>query len=57
MVFTDVDETAHMLAEAKLTAHYIAAALEAGKTPAEINATLMEVADSSTITEFWVSDE
>ena len=51
------NETAHLVAEAKLTAHYIAAALEAGKSPDEINATLKEIADTSIITEFWVSDE
>ena len=54
---TNIDETAHMIAEAKLTAHYIAAALEAGKSPDEINATLTEIANSSVIAEFWVSDE
>ena len=53
----DGNETAHQVAEAKLTAHYIAAALEAGKSPDEINATLKEIADTSIITEFWVSDE
>ena len=52
-----MDETAHMVAQAKLTAHYIAAALEAGKSADEINATLMSIADTSIITEFWVSDE
>ena len=46
-----------MVAEAKLTAHYIAAALEAGKSSDEINSTLKEIADTSIITEFWVSDE
>ena len=46
-----------MVAEAKLTAHYIAAALEAGKSPDEINSTLKDIADTSVITEFWVSDE
>ena len=51
------NQTAHMIAEAKLTAHYIAAALEAGKSPEEINATLIEIANSSIIAEFWVSDE
>lgn len=51
------DETAHMVAQAKLTAHYIAAVLEAGKSADEINATLMEVANTSIITEFWVSDQ
>lgn len=54
---TNENETAHMVAEAKLTAYYIAAALEAGKPPDEINATLKDVADTSIITEFWVSDE
>ncbi|MCY4559544.1 MAG: hypothetical protein OXF79_24875 [Chloroflexi bacterium] len=54
---TNDGETAHMVAEAKLTAHYIAAALEAGKSPEEINATLMEIANTSVIAEFWVSDE
>ena len=53
----NADETAHMIAEAKLTAHYIAAALEAGKSPEKINATLTEVANPSVIAEFWVSDE
>ena len=54
---TNADETAHMIAEAKLTAHYIAAALEAGKSPEEIKATLTGIANSSVIAEFWVSDE
>ncbi len=53
---TNVDETAHMIAQAKLTAHYIAAALEAGKSADEINAALMSIADTSIIAEFWVSD-
>ena len=51
------NETEHMVAEAKLTAHYIAAALEAGKSSDEINSTLKEIADTSIITEFWISDE
>lgn len=54
---TNGNETEHMVAQAKLTAHYIAAALEAGKSPDEINATLAEIADTSIISEFWVSDE
>ncbi len=54
---TNANETAHLVAQAKLTAHYIAAALEAGQSPDEINATLKEIADTSIITEFWVSDE
>ncbi len=51
------NETAHMVAQAKLTAHYIDAALAAGKSTDEINATLKVIADTSIITEFWVSDE
>ena len=51
------NETEHMVAEAKLTAYYIAAALEAGKSPDEINSTLKEITDTSIITEFWISDE
>ena len=47
----------HMIAEATLTAHYIAAALKAGMTLEEINAVLVEIADSAVIAEFWVSDE
>ena len=47
----------HMVAEATLTAHYIAAALEAGMTPDEINAVLKQIADDTVISEFWVSDE
>ena len=54
---TNENETAHMVAQAKLTAHYVAAALEAGKSTDEINATLKDIADTSIITEFWVSDE
>ncbi len=46
----------HLVAEATLAAHYIAAALAAGMTPAEINAALREIADSTVISEFWVSD-
>ena len=46
----------HLVAEATLTAHYIAAALEAGKSPAEINATLEQIANGTVISEFWVSD-
>ena len=49
--------TDHMIAEATLTAHYVAAALAAGATVEEINATLGEIADSTVISEFWVSDE
>ena len=51
------ERTRHMVAEATLTAHYIAAALAAGQTPEQINATLTEIAGSTVIDEFWVSDE
>ena len=49
--------TDHMIAEATLTAHYISAALATGATTEEINATLSQIANSTVITEFWVSDE
>ena len=45
-----------MVAEATLTAHYIAAALKAGMTPDEINAVLKQIASDTVISEFWVSD-
>lgn len=54
---TNENDTAHMVAQAKLTAHYVAVALEAGRSTDEINATLKQIADTSIITEFWVSDE
>ena len=54
---TNENVTAHMIAQAKLTAHYVAAALEAGKSTDEINDTLKDIADTSVITEFWVSHE
>ena len=47
----------HMVAEAMLTAHFVAAALKAGMGRDEINAVLARVAERSAITEFWVSDE
>lgn len=46
----------HKIAEATLTAHYIAAAVAAGKTTEEINATLRQIASETIIDEFWVSD-
>ena len=46
----------HMIAEATLTAHYVAAALRAGMTPDEINAALSEIAAQTIIDEFWISD-
>ena len=52
--FEDVGD--HMVASAKLTAHFVAAAIAAGMTTDEINAVLAEVADESAIAEFWVTD-
>ena len=51
------DVGGHMVASAKLTAHFVAAAIAAGMTTDEINAVLVEVADESAIAEFWVTDE
>ena len=47
----------HMVAQAMLTAHFVAAALKAGMERDEINAVLTRIAERSTVTEFWVSDE
>ncbi len=47
----------HMIAQAKLTAHFIAAAVKAGMGKKEINAALAKVAKESAISEFWISDE
>ena len=47
----------HMVAQAMLTAHFIAAALKAGMNKDEINAALTKVAAGSAISEFWISDE
>ena len=47
----------HMVAQAKLTAHFIAAAVKAGMSKKEINAALAKVAKESAISEFWISDE
>ena len=47
----------HMVAEAKLTAHFIDAAVKAGMSSEAINAVLAYVAQHSVITEFWISDE
>ena len=46
-----------MIAEATLTAHFIAAALKSGMTQDEINAVLIQMARDTVISEFWVSDE
>ena len=47
----------HMTAQATLTAHYIAAALEAGHTPERINDTLAHIANQTVIAEFWITNE
>ncbi|MDE0332769.1 MAG: hypothetical protein OXL41_12975 [Nitrospinae bacterium] len=47
----------HMVAQAKLAAHFIAAAVKAGMSKKEIDAVLTKVAKESTISEFWISDE
>ena len=49
--------SAHMAAEAMLTAHFVAAAVKAGMSAEEINGALALVADGSAISEFWISDE
>ena len=54
---TDAIVSEHMVAEAMLTAHFIAAALKAGMSTDEINAVLAKVADETVISEFWISDE
>ena len=46
----------HMLAEAMLTAHFVAAALKAGMGREEINAVLTDIAEHSAVTEFHVTD-
>ena len=54
---TDAAISDHMVAEATLTAHYVAAALEAGMAQEEINAVLKQIAGDTVISEFWISDE
>jgi hypothetical protein len=47
----------HMVGEALLAAHLVAVAEQAGMTPDQINAILKDVAASSAIDEFWITDE
>lgn len=49
--------TGHMVAEATLAAHYVAAALKAGMGADEINAVLADIVKRTVISEFWISDE
>jgi hypothetical protein len=46
----------HMVGEALLAAHYVAAAEKAGMKPAEINSALKSIAAKSAIQEFWITD-
>jgi adenylate cyclase len=46
----------HMVGEALLAAHYVAAAEKAGMKPAEINAALKDIAAKSAVEEFWITD-
>lgn len=46
----------HMVAQAMLTAHYVAAAAKAGMSADEVNAALSDIARRTVIAEFWVSD-
>ena len=54
---TDAIVSGHMVAQAMLTAHFIAAALKAGMSTDEINAVLAKIASQTVISEFWISDE
>ena len=47
----------HMAAQATLAAHFVEAALQAGRTTDEINEVLQGVVRSTAIDEFWISDE
>lgn len=47
----------HMVGQAMLAAHFVAAAFKAGMSKDEINAALTKVASESAISEFWISDE
>ena len=56
-VVAETPETDHMVAQATLAAYYIDAAIRAGMTKQEINVALGQIAGSTVIDEFWVSDE
>ncbi len=55
----DVEEAIsdQMVAQALLAAHFIDAAEQAGLSPDEINDTLREIVDQTTLDEFWITDE
>jgi HAMP domain-containing protein len=46
-----------MVVEATIAAHLVAIAEEAGLSPAAINPHLQEIADSTVLDEFWITDE
>ncbi len=55
---TDEDIIArHMVGEALLAAHFVAAAEKAGMSTEEINAILKSISDQSAIQEFWITDQ
>lgn len=47
----------HMIAHAKLTAHFIAAAVRSNMSRDEINSVLRDLTQETVISEFWVTDE
>jgi adenylate cyclase len=48
---------AQMVAEARIVAHFVDAAEKAGFTPEEINRRFRQLADTTVLNEFWVTDE
>lgn len=48
---------AQMVAEARILAHFVDAAEKAGFTPDEVNRRLRQIADSTALDEFWITDE
>src|SRR5215831_12218946 len=48
---------AQMVAEARIVAHFVDAAEKAGFTPEEINWRFRQLADTTVLNEFWVTDE
>jgi HAMP domain-containing protein len=47
----------HMVVEATIAAHLVAIAEEAGLSPDEINAHLIDIAANTALDEFWITDE
>jgi adenylate cyclase len=48
---------AQMVAEARIIAHFVDAAEKANLTPEEINRRLRQLADTTVLDEFWITDE